>query len=676
MKKRIISLLLVAVMAVLALAGCAYSYEKDDMAKYADFNKAEFLKILADGSIKITDADFGIDEEARQNKVLDTVFTAIAKNVGTDTKVTEGIAGKYDVLYYCYYTTATVGGTVHIFDTSKMTESKPTSLQLGLSTNEGLNAKIAALFAQTDVKDYIYTTVTADDSATTDVVENKTEAGDVIYVSYTKQYTELLTNADGTPVYEDDGVTQKRASKTVTVTCEKVTLNGAEGSFLANLVGKTTGSVPAFDVIDSNLGFATDEENTVNYTNVTIQWIVGNEKEIGTVDDTPYNDVETKLVKDIYGKEVELKGATLTYHVFPVYLVAIGNELTAEMVLEHYYNSVIATEEHSDDEDVEEGEEHEHPFAFDSLQNGGFKNGEKTLAELCKELATLRDELTTAEKERDDAKSAVDKAGSNATKEQETALSNAEADVTEIEGKIDTKVTEILGCTNDKGDDVKAALVNDLKAYQYESLEKTYENAIKQSLAKEVYELAKKYITYKTDGDKPILPKKAVREAYERIENNHKYNFYEGKFESEGSTSSSESNYKHYHGDFDEFLKVEYFGNKSSNFTVKDARNKMQEEAEQSVRDIILIYSLAEALGEDKDLSVTDKQIEDFKYSYIWYFYGSYMSESDYKPAMLLDNVINYLLEENEDAAGNKVDYVRVKYDFKAEDDAEESGNE
>ena len=38
MKKRIISLILVAVMALLALSGCAYSYEKDDMSKYATFD--------------------------------------------------------------------------------------------------------------------------------------------------------------------------------------------------------------------------------------------------------------------------------------------------------------------------------------------------------------------------------------------------------------------------------------------------------------------------------------------------------------------------------------------------------------------------------------------------------------------------------------------------------------
>ena len=39
MKKRIISLILVVVMAALALSGCAYNYAKDDMAAYAKFDK-------------------------------------------------------------------------------------------------------------------------------------------------------------------------------------------------------------------------------------------------------------------------------------------------------------------------------------------------------------------------------------------------------------------------------------------------------------------------------------------------------------------------------------------------------------------------------------------------------------------------------------------------------------
>ena len=120
MKKRIISLILVAVMAVLALSGCAYSYDKDDMSNYATFDKDAFFKALADGSIKIEDADFGVDEDDRQLQVLDAIFTAIAKNVDTDNKKTEGVPGKYDIAYYCYYYTAEIDGKTVVFGTSGM----------------------------------------------------------------------------------------------------------------------------------------------------------------------------------------------------------------------------------------------------------------------------------------------------------------------------------------------------------------------------------------------------------------------------------------------------------------------------------------------------------------------------------------------------------------------------
>ncbi len=669
MKKRIISLILVAVISVLALAGCGYSYEKDNMDNYATFNKDAFLAALADGSIKITDADFGVDAD-RDLLVLDAIMSTVAKSAGTDNKVKEGVAGKYDMLYYCYYATAVIENEIRTFYANKMAESSPTSFQMGLTTVEGLQEKIQALFATTDVASHIYTTVTVDDTATKDVVENKVAAGNVVYVSYTRDYTAYLFDKDGNPVIDEETQTQEKGTEQDKVAYKKVTVSDDTATFLGQLAGKTVGSTSSFEVVEA-LGFETAEENTVKYSDVKIHWIVKNESEIGTVTDTPYTKEQKE--KDADGKEWDLKDVELTYHIFPVYLIGVGNEPTAEIVLEYFYNTVVATEEHSEDEEAEEGEEHEHPYVFDSLENGNYKNGEKTLAELVKELVTLRSELATAKKAKDDAKSTYDK---NPTTDNSTKLTEAEGKVTEAEGKVSAKVTEILGCTNEAGGDVKADLVKDLKAYQYDTLEKTYKNAIKQSLAKEIYALATSdtYIKFKTDGDKPVLPKKAVREAYKRIENNHKYDFYEGKFESTNS-NSSESNYHHYNGIYENYLIAVYAKKDSSVDTVEKAHAKMQAEAEQSVRDIITVYILADFFKDQKDLSVTDKQVDDFKLTYIWYVYGSLMTENDYKTALLFDNVMNYILEENEEADGVKVDYLRVKYDFKAEEEETEESS-
>ena len=44
MKKRIISLILVIVMASLTLISCGYSYAKDDMSQYASFETIDAFK--------------------------------------------------------------------------------------------------------------------------------------------------------------------------------------------------------------------------------------------------------------------------------------------------------------------------------------------------------------------------------------------------------------------------------------------------------------------------------------------------------------------------------------------------------------------------------------------------------------------------------------------------------
>ena len=80
MKKRIISLILVAVMALLTLASCGYSYANDDMTKYATFDKDAFEKALQE-SLKIEDGDFGTVESVRLEKVQDKIFTSLAGTV-------------------------------------------------------------------------------------------------------------------------------------------------------------------------------------------------------------------------------------------------------------------------------------------------------------------------------------------------------------------------------------------------------------------------------------------------------------------------------------------------------------------------------------------------------------------------------------------------------------------
>ena len=664
MKKRIISLLLVTVMAVLALASCAYSYEKDNMANYATFDKDAFFTALTDASLKITDGDFGTDENKRKEQVSDAIFAALAKAADTDDKKKEGAAGKHDLFYYCYYATVTDdAGKEHVLYASKMNPSSPTNFQLGLFSLEGLDLEIAKAIDGKDVKDFIYSAKTAESGKL-----NVTAEGDVVYVSYTKEYSQLAFNEDGTPTLGDDG-NQITETKKVTVSYERVTVGGAEGTFGHKLLGLEVGKTNTFELTNPNLDSADKKES---YSNVKVELIVEGGSEIASVVQKPYTTDKTE--KNVYGDSVQLKDKDITYHVFPVYFIDVEDELTASVVVDKFYTELAA---HTDEEDGSK------TYKFDAVQNGGYKNGEKTLADLVTELADLRVKLSDAEKALESAEKVVADAGDKKTEAQENAVTEAKTKLTEAETNVDAKEAEILAATSATAElSLADALVADMEKYQYNTLLDEYKSTVKQSLAKEIFALAKAKITFKTEENgTPILPWDAVHAAYDRIENGHKYDFYEGSYSGSSSSSSTgssntESNYKHYEGDFDEFLKVEYFGAEGAKTaTMQDVYNKIGAAAEESVRGVITMYVLREALEEkySTDLAVTDEQIDEFKETYLYYLFGNSMEESDYVTALLCDNIFDYLLTETEEdnyvadeKYGNlKIQYVNIKYDFK-----------
>lgn len=640
MKKRIISLILVVALSVLALASCGYKYEKDDMSKYATFDKAKFLEDLQ--KIEIKDADFGTDEAKRLEKVEDKIFSNLASKADTDKKITTGVAGKYDVLYYCYYATAEIDGETHIFFASKMEELKPSNLQLGLSSLEGLNLKIAELVSGKTLDGFIYSTTTAltDNKDTADVDESLLKAGDVVYVTYSKKITS--TDAEG-----------KVSTETVAVSYERIVLADGTETLATKLIGKAANGTTLPDTFE----FGT-EGNKTEITGVKVNWIVKAENEIGTIVDTTYT--ATKSEKDINGKSCELKDVALTYHIFPVYCVDVADELTAELVLEYYYQYLTVTDSRETDT----------KYVFECM-DAGFKNGDKTLLDLANELSEKRTALSTAEKTEKDAQSVVDKQGTNATEAEKTALADAKKATEEAKAAVNETVNKILGATNEAKDDVKAALVKGVRDYQYYSFEVAYENAIVKNIATEVFALANKYITYKTDGDKAVLPKKAVKAAYERIENGHKLEFYTGNFKTSSSTTNTdevpETNYRHYNGDYNAFLLAKYPGTKS----IDEVEAKITAAAEDAVRDIVFVYTLKSVFDGSADLDVSKEQEEEFElkggYWLLEYQYGKNFSENDYMPALVFDNIFNYLLERK-DNVDNKLVFEHLNYTFKTEE--------
>lgn len=673
MKKRIISLILVVALAVLTLVGCAYNYESADLTKFATFNTQKFLDAIQ--SLKIKDADFGTDESVRADKVNDAILTTLVGLAPTD-KLTEGVPEGYDTLYYCYYCTYEKDGQTYYLYMTGMQESKAIKLQPGLTTNTELNEKIiAAIKDGVDFDARVYKTSTS----------GKAEAGDIVVVTYQKSYVD-----------SDD----KKITTNVTKQIITLPSTDEDTTFADKLIGEAVGST-LFK--DADPVISEDVDGTlrdVTYTNVKIDWVIddgmnsSHSSEFASVNDITYgaDDNKTKE-KDIFGKEHDLTGVELTYHIFPVYYIDVEEELTAELLLKKVFaSSLRVTEDTNDDGEIASSEK----ATLEVFDDAGYKNGDKTLPELIKKLIELHKDLSSkdsalsnAQSTLEEAKEAVESASKNGgtpTKEQteavktaESAVASAEADRNKAEAAVDDQIQKILGAVKKDGEDIAQVIVSQYWDLRYEGLENSYKNSIKNSLAKEIYAIAQKCITFnKDENGRETLPTQAVNEAYKRILNNYKYTFYEGNYKATGSstgvtgsTGTTVSNYKAYSGDFNRYLK-EAVG-LSATDSMQKAYDIIGAEAEASVKDVILVYMLADVCNEglDGSVNVTGEDISKFKSSinYLLIVYqGQQVEESDYRPALQLNNVLNFLLEEK-DVQDNKVQYVRVSYTFEESED-------
>ena len=218
MKKRIISFILVIVMATLALSSCAFNYAKKDLSEYNTIDLEKLKAALKDGTtLLIKDGDFTLDEQTRNNKLADKILTNLAA-LATK-KLTSGTVDGDDKVTYCYYVTATIDDVDYVFYADKMQESKATAIQLGLTTAEGFDKKLQDAVVGLDVSDYIYNTNSS-----------YVAAGDQVLVTYTESYT------------YGEGEAAKTVTKTVTYDLKTVE---AKDLFANQLAGKKVGATYA-----------------------------------------------------------------------------------------------------------------------------------------------------------------------------------------------------------------------------------------------------------------------------------------------------------------------------------------------------------------------------------------------------------------------------------------------
>lgn len=622
--KRIIGLVLVVVMLTLSLASCAYNYAEDDMTKYSAFNKEAFAEALT--KLKIEDGDFTTDEETRALKVLDAIYTTLAKSVDTADKKTEGVVGAHDILYYNYYCTATIDGVEHIFYASSMKESSAVKFQLGLTTTKGVTKLIEDKVAGFDFTDKNYSTSTTD----------KTVAADVVYVSYTYTYTKQVDGKD--TVVEKD------------VAYERIDLSSSH-PLASKLVDKSFATKFDVDGTVNTTPYGYDKAVDVTYSDVTIHWAVDSEHEITFVDKTYTKD--TDKAKNIYGEEKKLKDVELTYHVFPTYYLEVA-ELNATNIVKEIFGKNIKSTSLSVFEDEK----------FESFFKTEGEN--KALADLYQPIDDAEKALETAKKAYDEAKAVVDKAGENATDIEKESLRLAEENVgkkqTDLDNAkkaLDDKIVALLAVELEaeegkEPETVSDRIVREYKENHYDSLEASYNNTIKMNLAEAIWELIEKNVTVNS------LPEKAVDEAYDALIDGYKTTFY-----TESDSTTKKSYYSEHKGDFKAFLIEE--------LTVKsydEAKAKVREKAEEQVKPIVQLYAVAAAY----ELLYTDKEYKEYVKDVSDYYIELY-GETNVRAAQQFDKLFNHFLEvelnEDDEIEYNEdglIPYKNITYTISAED--------
>ena len=507
---------------------------------------------------------------------------------------------------------------------------------------------------------------------------------------YKVTYTNVFVNAKADATLPEGATDEEKAA--------------AKTTFEGQIIGKGIGTVSGTITAKNN----EIDGKTVNYeySAVKVNWIVNSEMNSFTVKYTPYaeelkdDNSNKKTETSTIGEKVILNGVELTYHIFPVYYLDV-EELSAELIVREFYSVITETKAHDEAEEGETEGDHEHEKLFTVLTKN-YKNGDKTLEALVTELSTLYSTLSSKESDLKTKLSSLKTAQENLAKTTKvdsttsateietlvtkkdtayTAFKTAQEAVDKAQKDVDDKIAEILAC-KDGETAVAEGLVTDYKNYQYYTLETAYKNEMNKSIVTEIIKYLEKNVKFEDN-----LPKKAVNEAYDSIMNSYKYNFYEGYYTDSTSSSTSTAkvtNYSKYNGDFNAYLMAV---TKTEN--VKDAKAAVKAAAEETVKDIIIIYVLTDAIeayGKDKwagaQISITKEEKKNIKknieaqevayksYQSLYEMYG--MSYSDVVPSYSdaynssqFDKAINYLLERSENV-DNKIVYKHIAYSTEA----------
>ena len=613
MKKRIVALILTVVMSLLALTSCnsGFDFVEENLNDYADFKVEDFKKALE--ALEIEDGEFTTDDDTRKKIVAATIYNAIADKIVASTdeedRLTAGTLGAGDVLYFVYYAVDKNGNT---FFANQMNESTITSNKAEhvLKLDDYLDGKgdeflklVAENLAEGDLADYVYDMLTSSElqskaeealkaekpaateaeikAAKADAI--KVKVGDTISITYTRKYPK-----DG------NTVTEKASYEVITLDAanplhQKFLEEGAVanvGSKLEAVTGKNG------DTVTKDKKFkVTIDGVEYEYSDVNIDYKVASKGQaIAVFDYVKYpkeDDTTTKpttpnnLSKS--GTTVDLAGETLTYHVFPVYAIDTPSyeEITAEDILYHIYGKNISEK------------------TFEAFKDETYKNGDKKLADLLKEVADIFDtksEDNDFYKEGENLKNlldahtkAVEAGGSNPSTAQKEVITKALEALTDAQNELlKGTIAKIVAATNSKGEKLGDAISEEYYEATFHSLKESYDSDIVKKVQKAVWNLILDDEILKVKA----YPTELVEEYVELLRESYEYDFYKGDFDKDSS------NYDEYKGDFNKFLDAEL----ADELKVA-GKGKYDEalaiQAKEAIDPIIRIYVVAKALNSD-----------------------------------------------------------------------------
>ena len=222
----------------------------------------------------------------------------------------------------------------------------------------------------------------------------------------------------------------------------------------------------------------------------------------------------------------------------------------------------------------------------EKLLNGDPNGGSETVKKGKKgELEDAEAAYEKADETLNGAEAIVDDPATTDKNEAKDAVKGAKKEFEEAKTARDGILEVVLSAKSDEegAKDVKTAIKEDFEEFVYDTAEEEYFNEIHTALISEVASTINRFIKV----DRTKLPKKAVKEVYEKLYEQYKMDFFNS-----ASDDTATSPYVIYGGDFKTYMCA-----KMSTATYSDAKDVLWAQAAEHVVVVVKIYRAAQVLG-------------------------------------------------------------------------------